>query len=141
MTTLNKEIGGKMEIGRICVKIAGRDAGKKGVIVDVLEKNFVLIDGGTRRRKCNILHLEPLDQTIKLKKGATHADVVKEFKKLGLDVWEKKSKKAAKKPEKQRKVAVKVVEEKVKKEIKEEPKVEKKEVKPKKSTKTAVKKK
>ena len=33
------------EIGRLCVKIAGRDAGNKCVIVDVIDKNFVMIDG------------------------------------------------------------------------------------------------
>jgi len=47
----------KVPGGRICVKTAGRDAGLKCVIVDVLDDKFVLIDGETRRRKCNILHL------------------------------------------------------------------------------------
>ena len=51
-----------------CVKIAGRDAGGRAVIVDVLDDNFVLIDGGVRRRKCNIIHLEPSDKKIDIKK-------------------------------------------------------------------------
>ena len=46
-----------IEIGRLCVKIAGRDAGKKCVVVDVVNDNTVLIDGETRRRNCNIKHL------------------------------------------------------------------------------------
>jgi len=38
------------EIGRLCVKIAGRDARKKAVIVEVLDGNFVMRDGEVRRR-------------------------------------------------------------------------------------------
>ena len=87
-----------IDIGRICVKIAGRDAGKKCVIVDVLDDTFVMIDGETRRRKCNILHLEPLDQTVELKKNAPHADVAKAFEKLGYPVHATKAKKAGKRP-------------------------------------------
>jgi large subunit ribosomal protein L14e len=96
--------GKKMiEIGRLCVKIAGRDARKKCVIVDVLDDNFVLIDGETRRRKCNIKHLEALDQVIKIKKNAAHSTIVSEFKKLDIEIKEKKSKPKTKRPKKVRK--------------------------------------
>ena len=56
-----------IEIGRLCIKTAGRDAGLKCIIVDILDDKFVLIDGETRRRKCNILHLEPLKDVVKIK--------------------------------------------------------------------------
>ena len=75
-----------IEIGRLCVKIAGRDADLKCVIIDVLDDNFVMIDGETRRRKCNILHLEPLKNVIKIKKNAPHEDIKKEFGKLKLNL-------------------------------------------------------
>ncbi len=81
-----------IEIGRLCVKIAGRDAGQKCVVVDTVGKNFVLIDGETRRRKSNITHLEPLDQKLKIKKGASHAEVVAAFKEIGITVVERKPK-------------------------------------------------
>lgn len=87
-----------MEIGRLCTKTAGRDAGKKCVIVEVLDSKFVMIDGETRRRKCNMKHLEPLAETIKISKGASHADIVKEFKKLGSEIKETKPRKAKPKP-------------------------------------------
>ncbi|RLG55185.1 MAG: 50S ribosomal protein L14e, partial [Candidatus Hydrothermarchaeota archaeon] len=49
-----------IEIGRVCVKTAGREAGKRCVIVDIIDKNFVLVDGPeVQRRRCNIKHLEP----------------------------------------------------------------------------------
>ncbi|MFH1072971.1 MAG: 50S ribosomal protein L14e [Nanoarchaeota archaeon] len=83
------------EIGRICIKIAGRDAGKRCAIVEVYEGNIVLIDGETRRRKCNIKHLEPLAETIPVKKGASHADIIAEFKKIGIEIAERKAKKPA----------------------------------------------
>ena len=96
-----------MEIGQICVKLAGRDAGKKCVIVDILDSHFVLIDGSTRRRKCNMLHLEPLKETIELKKGASHAEVKKAFAKLNIPVWETKAKEKTHRPRRLRKKPVK----------------------------------
>lgn len=92
------------EVGRLCVKIAGRDAGKKCVILEVIDDNYVMIDGETRRRKCNVDHLEVLDQTVKIKKGASHDEVTKEFEKLGLKVWVTKSKAKVERPRKNRKV-------------------------------------
>ena len=115
-----------MEIGRICVKIAGRDAGKKCVIVEVLDDNYVMIDGETRRRKCNIKHLEPLKETVKLKAKADHAAIVAEFKKLGIELKETTPKKAADKPKKVRKTKEKPAEDaKSKKEKKATKKAEK----------------
>ena len=92
-----------IEVGRICVKIAGRDAGLKCVVIDILDKNYVLIDGETRRRKCNILHLEPLKEVIKIKKNASHEEMKKEFEKLGLKARETKPKEKKEKPTKVRK--------------------------------------
>jgi large subunit ribosomal protein L14e len=65
------------EIGRVCVKIAGRDAGKTAIVVDKASGERVLIDGNVRRRKCNIKHLEPLQDILKLKKGASTSEVHK----------------------------------------------------------------
>ncbi len=92
-----------IEVGRLCVKLAGRDAGLKCVVVEVLDKTFVMVDGQTRRRKCNIIHLEPLDEIIKIKAKASHEDVVSEFKKLKIEVTERKSKTSAERPRKVRK--------------------------------------
>lgn len=79
-----------IEIGRVCVKTAGRDAGNHCVIVEVLKNNYVMIDGNVRRRKCNVIHLEPIDQIIKIKEKATTKDVKAAMKKEGLEVKEKK---------------------------------------------------
>ena len=105
MTLLfNWRLEGKMiEIGRLCVKLAGRDAGLRCVVVDILDDKFALIDGETRRRKCNILHIEPLKDTIKIKKNASHETIKKEFEKLGLKAWETKPKQKAERPRKKRK--------------------------------------
>jgi large subunit ribosomal protein L14e len=86
------------EVGRICVKIAGRDAGQKCVIVEVIDDKNVLIDGMTRRRKCNKIHLEPLDQTVDIKGNASHEDVAKAFKSLDLNVKTTKPKQKTEKP-------------------------------------------
>lgn len=92
-----------IEVGRLCVKIAGRDAGKKCAVVDVIDENYVLIDGETRRRKSNVLHLEPLDKTVDIKKGASHDAVAKAVESLGWEVRAAtKAKKAAARPRKAR---------------------------------------
>ena len=92
-----------IEIGRIVVKTAGRDAGKKAVIIDVLDDKFILIDGETRRRKCNILHIEPLNQAVKIEKNASHEEVSKALKELGIESRITKPKPKAQKPAKKRK--------------------------------------
>ena len=75
-----------IEVGRICVKTVGREASKKCVIVDVIDKNFVLVTGpmgisGVRRRRTNVAHIEPTPDHIDLKKGATDDEVKKALEK------------------------------------------------------------
>jgi large subunit ribosomal protein L14e len=91
------------EVGRLAIKIAGRDAGQKCVIVDVLDDKTVLIDGMTRRRKCNKMHLEPLNQTLGISQNASHEDVTRAFKELGLEVKTTKAKAKTEKPKTVRK--------------------------------------
>ena len=91
------------EIGRLCVKLAGRDARKKCVIIEVLDNTYVMIDGQTRRRKCNINHLEPLDKVLKVKKNATHSEIKIVLKKEGIEVIDTKPKKKIEKPRKVKK--------------------------------------
>lgn len=78
-----------IEVGRICVKISGREAGKKCVIVDIIDKNFVLVTGpktvtGIKRRRANINHLEPFAEKVEIKRGASDEEVVKALKEKGL---------------------------------------------------------
>ena len=81
-----------LDVGRVCLKIAGRSAGKYCVIVEVVDKTFVLIDGQIKRKRCNIMHLEPTKDVVEIKKGASHADVVKELEKLKISVTDTKPK-------------------------------------------------
>ena len=73
-----------IEIGRICIKTKGRETGKRCVVLDLIDKNFVLITGpkgvsGVKRRRINISHLEPTDEEIKIKKGASDEEVAQKF--------------------------------------------------------------
>jgi large subunit ribosomal protein L14e len=69
-----------IEVGRICLKSAGRETGRKCVIVDVMDKSFVLITGpkkitGVKRRRSNMNHIEPLQDKIDVKRGASDDEV------------------------------------------------------------------
>ena len=86
------------QVGRLCLKIAGRDAGKTCVVVETLKNNFVMIDGETRRKKVNVKHLEPINKSIKIKSKASHGEIKTAFTKLGLKILETKSKSAPEKP-------------------------------------------
>ena len=64
-----------VEVGRICVKTAGRETGKKCVVVDLMDKSFVLVTGpkkvtGVKRRRVNINHVMPLQDKVEVKRGA-----------------------------------------------------------------------
>jgi len=77
-----------VEVGRICVKLSGREAGRKCVILDIIDKNFVLITGpkavtGIKRRRANVNHVEPLREKIKVKRGASDEEVVEALKSSG----------------------------------------------------------
>ena len=85
------------------MKIAGRDAGRKAVVVEELDNTFVIVDGNVRRKKVNVKHLEPLEQTVDIPSGASHEEVAAVFKKQGFSVWETTSKTAAEKPRQKRK--------------------------------------
>lgn len=107
------------DIGRVCIKIAGRESGQLAVIVDKKE-NMFLIDGNVRRKLCNQKHLEPLDLVLDIKKGATTSEVKNAMKKHGYEILEKKKKEKQKteKPIKKRKNKKLEIKEPIKKEEK-----------------------
>jgi len=66
-----------MDIGRVCIKTQGREAGKKCVIVDLSDRNYVMVMGtGVKRRRCNMEHLTPLDETVNIQRNATDEEVL-----------------------------------------------------------------
>jgi large subunit ribosomal protein L14e len=70
-----------MDVGQICIKIKGREAGRKAVVLSEVTDGKVLIDGvQLRRKKCNVLHLFPTNDKIKISKDASHEEVVKLLK-------------------------------------------------------------
>lgn len=78
-----------LEVGRVCMKIAGREAGKYCVVLKKVNDAFVLITGpklltDVKRRKCNIEHLEPLPYTLEIKEDAIEEEVIAAFDKAGL---------------------------------------------------------
>ena len=77
-----------IEVGRICVKLTGREAGRKCVVIDVMDKSFVIITGpkkvtGIKRRRANVNHIEPLQDKLEVKRGASDEEVEKTLKDAG----------------------------------------------------------
>lgn len=71
-----------IEVGRICAKITGREAGKKCIVVDVIDKNFLLITGpkqvnGVKRRRVNINHVEPTEKKVNIRRGESDEEIMK----------------------------------------------------------------
>jgi large subunit ribosomal protein L14e len=73
-----------LEIGRVCRKVRGKEAGRYCVVVEKPEKKFVLVDGrDVKRRKVSVNHLEPLPVVLKIKKNAGTETVAKALEKEG----------------------------------------------------------
>ena len=81
-----------LDIGRVCVKTMGREAGKLAIIVKKIDDTFVLIDGNVKRRKCNIAHLEPTEKNITLKEDSSTEVVHKSMEAAQLKVIKRKVK-------------------------------------------------
>lgn len=101
-----------MEPGRICIKTAGREAGKYCVVIENINDNFVMITGPksitlVKRRKCNINHLEPTEEKFDIKEKEDDSKIEELWKKSGLidkfniEIPKKKSKKVKESSKKQ----------------------------------------
>ena len=71
-----------MDVGRICVKLKGREAGNRCVIVDVIDRNYVIVTGppettGVRRRRVNMSHLQPLDEVVGISRNASDEETAR----------------------------------------------------------------
>ena len=70
-----------MGIGRVCIKQTGRESGNKCVIIDILDRNFVLVTGPeVRRRRVNMNHLRPINELVNISRNATDEEVVAALK-------------------------------------------------------------
>lgn len=77
-----------IEIGRLCIKQVGRERGKKCVVIDIVDKSFVLVTGpkkisGVKRRRTNMNHIMPLLDKIEIKRGASDEDVTQKLEAAG----------------------------------------------------------
>jgi large subunit ribosomal protein L14e len=76
-----------LEIGRTCLKTLGREKGKKCVIIDIVDKSFVLVTGpksvtGVKRRRANVGHLELLEEKVQIDRRASDEEVAEALKTL-----------------------------------------------------------
>ena len=69
-----------MDVGRVCVKLTGREEGKRCVIVDILDRNFVVVLGPeVRRRRVNMNHLAPQEDVLEINRNSTDEEIVSKF--------------------------------------------------------------
>ncbi len=79
-----------IDIGRVVVITRGRRAGKKAIVVDIIDENFVLITGpkelnGVKRRRMNVDHLMPLSIKVEIPRGASDEEVVNAIRERELE--------------------------------------------------------
>lgn len=77
------------EVGRVCLKLAGREAGNYCVIVKKMDEKFVMVTGPksltkVKRRRCNINHLEPIEEKVRIKSEASDSEVLKAYQEASL---------------------------------------------------------
>ncbi|MFN3804200.1 MAG: 50S ribosomal protein L14e [Pyrobaculum sp.] len=78
-----------IDVGRVVVKLLGREAGRKAVVVDIVDNNYVVVTGpkqltGVKRRRVNINHIEPTDRRVEIRRGAADDEVAKALEAAGL---------------------------------------------------------
>ncbi len=88
-----------LEVGRLVVKTAGRDAMEYGVIVEKIDETFFLVDGNTRRKKVSKAHIEPVGKVLDIKSGSTE-DVRAALDKEGIELKVRGEARVAKSQEK-----------------------------------------
>ena len=74
------------EVGRVCIKLSGRDANRHCVILEEIDKNYVLVDGNVRRKKVNKSHIEPLNKVLNIKKTSKTEEILKLFEENNIKV-------------------------------------------------------
>ena len=83
-----------LELGRVCLKIAGREAGGYCVVIKPAgtskqEKSFVFVTGpklltGVKRRRVNITHLKATESKLEVAEDASDEAVIAAYDKAGL---------------------------------------------------------
>ena len=65
-----------IDIGSVCVKTMGREAGRRVVVLEAIDKNTVVVQGLlVRKRKCGIAHLFPMGKKVSVTKNMTQKEL------------------------------------------------------------------
>ena len=78
-----------LDIGIVCMKVAGRESGAICCVVKPVDKTFVMVSGpklvtGVKRRRCNIEHLEPTEIRLDIKEDASDEEIIEAYKKANV---------------------------------------------------------
>lgn len=78
-----------LETGRVCMKVVGRESGGYCVVLKSDDGTFAEVTGpkmltGVKRRKANVLHLEPTQYKVDISEGASDEQVATALDKAGL---------------------------------------------------------
>ena len=75
-----------VKVGDVVMKVAGRDAGRIGVVVEAMQNGYYMLDGDTRKKKVNFRHIEFLGKELKIGKNTSSEDLRKAISELGFKV-------------------------------------------------------
>lgn len=77
------------EVGRVCIKTVGREAGQYCAVIGKENQSFVMVTGpklltGVKRRRCNVFHLQPTEYVLGVKDNASDEDVIAAYEAAGI---------------------------------------------------------
>ena len=78
-----------IEVGRVCLKNTGREAGKYCVVLKKVNESFVSVTGprlltGVKRRRCNVDHLNSTEYKVEIKEDSNDEEIMAAMEKQSL---------------------------------------------------------
>ena len=70
-----------VNIGDICIKTFGKETGKKCIVIEIMDKNFVLITGpkeitGVKRRRSSVKHILSTGEKVKINANLSDKELI-----------------------------------------------------------------
>lgn len=78
-----------IEVGVVCLKNTGREAGRYCIVLKKINNSFVNVTGpklltGIKKRRCNVDHLTPTEHKIEIKEDSSDEEIIAALEKQNI---------------------------------------------------------